>query len=156
MTIGPIHLTKACVLALTIAALALPGLALADPSVGKGTPDWFERYVAAHPYGEGSVASTAAAPDWFERYVAAHPYGEGSVASTAPAPDWFERYVAAHPFGHRFLAGRDAARVQQATATPISGLLVDDWFRDQVRIIHFHRLSPEPVLFVDDWFRDPR
>ena len=62
------------------------------PSVS--TPDAFERYAAAHPYGAGlsltnsivsrppdvsDVASrqSTGIPDVFERYAAAHPYGQG-------------------------------------------------------------------------------
>jgi hypothetical protein len=93
----PIRLTQALVLAAIVAAFATPTAALGSTNPGKPTPDWFERYAAAHPYGEGVVGSTQA-PDWFERYAAAHPFGRGVVGSTQ-APDWFERYAAAHPYG---------------------------------------------------------
>jgi hypothetical protein len=65
-------------------------------SVGTATPDVFERYASAHPYGFGAVSSelvsrppdvrdaasvSTATADVFERYASAHPYGFGTVSS---------------------------------------------------------------------------
>ncbi len=58
-------------LAAVIAALAAPAVALGGSSSGKAAPDWFERYAAAHPFGNG-VVDSAPAPDVFERYAATH------------------------------------------------------------------------------------
>ena len=43
----------------------------------------------------GTRASEHATPDSFERYAAAHPYGK-SATPVNPTPDAFERYAAAH------------------------------------------------------------
>ena len=82
-----------------------------------GSPDVFERYAAAHPYGAGvslfdvsrppdviDVASqlSTSTPDVFERYAAEHPYGAGT-------PDVFERYAAAHPYGNGLTLNPTAA-----------------------------------------------
>ena len=66
-----IRFAQVLALAAVLAALAAPALALGNANTGKPATDWFERYVAAHPYGQGVVDSTPA-PDWFERYAASH------------------------------------------------------------------------------------
>ena len=50
-----------------LVTLATPAVALSGSSSGKTAPDWFERYAAAHPFGDA-----AAAPDVFERFAANH------------------------------------------------------------------------------------
>jgi hypothetical protein len=70
----PTHLStplQALVLATALATLTAPALALGGSSSGKAAPDWFERYAAAHPFGNG-VVDSAQAPDVFERYAATH------------------------------------------------------------------------------------
>jgi hypothetical protein len=81
------------------------------------TPDVFERYAAAHPYGRASV------PDAFERYANAHPYGPNAVqgARTSPAPA--DRIV------------DDSFRDPPSVATPVGDRIVDDSFRDQPTVI---------------------
>ncbi len=72
-----IRLGRAAMLAAIIAVFVGP-----NPAFGKAmpgpVPDAFERYVAAHPYGQG-VIDTSQAPDAFERYVRSH-------SSTSAAP----------------------------------------------------------------------
>jgi hypothetical protein len=91
-----IRLVQAAILAAIVGLCVGANAALGTP-MPRQTPDAFERYVAAHPYGSG-VIDTRQAPDLFERYVSAHPYGSG-VIDTGPAPDLFERYIAAHAYG---------------------------------------------------------
>jgi hypothetical protein len=68
--INYIRLVQAAMLAAIVALFVGP-----NPAFGKPTPhlqpDAFERYVAAHPYGQG-VIDTSQAPDAFERYVKSH------------------------------------------------------------------------------------
>ena len=47
---------QALALAVALAILAAPAAALAGSDSGTRAPDWFERYAAAHPFGDG-VAS---------------------------------------------------------------------------------------------------
>ncbi len=54
-----IRLTQAAMLA-AVVAVFVPNLAQAQPRV-RVAPDWFERYAAAHPYGQG-VIDTSFAP----------------------------------------------------------------------------------------------
>jgi len=64
------HLSRtpqALALVAVLVTLASPAVALSASSSGKTAPDWFERYAAAHPFGDA-----AAAPDVFERYAANH------------------------------------------------------------------------------------
>jgi hypothetical protein len=111
-------------LALTLsAAIAAILMATAPTAFGArtATPDVFERFAAAHPYGLGTAAAVLRAPqrgdaaktlpDVFERYAAAHRYGDGTPiadlrsSNTAPAtPDVFERFVA-----HRLTDGTPIA-----------------------------------------------
>lgn len=93
-----IRFTQAVVLAAIVAALA-PALALGNSNSGKAAPDWFERYAAAHPYGQSvpidgrspdtldaalaASSQSYASPGFIERNDAAH---FGSVTSTGPAP----------------------------------------------------------------------
>ena len=58
---------QALALVAVLVTLASPAVALSGSSSGKTAPDWFERYAAAHPFGDA-----AAAPDVFERYAANH------------------------------------------------------------------------------------
>jgi len=62
---------QALALAVALAILAAPAAALAGSDSGTRAPDWFERYAAAHPFGDG-VADFTQAPDVFERYAASH------------------------------------------------------------------------------------
>ena len=55
ITIQFSRFAQAMVLATVVAALAAPAVALGGSNAGKQAPDWFERYVAAHPYGQGVV-----------------------------------------------------------------------------------------------------
>ena len=57
---------QALALVAVLATLATPAVALSG-STGKPAPDGFERYAAAHPFGDA-----AAAPDVFERFAANH------------------------------------------------------------------------------------
>lgn len=118
---------QAVVVALTIAMLALPALALAG----------------AHP---GQPA-----PDWFERYVAAHPFGQDIVQQPRQTPDWFERFAATHPFGHRFLAANTTVGPHSSV------FVDDWFRDPVVAVVHVHRLAVGSgrAFFVDDWFRDP-
>ena len=79
-----IRFTQAVVLAAVVAALAAP--------VALGIPKLQHKPIANRD------TSSAPASDVFERYAAAHPFGQGVVGSTQ-VPDVFERYAAAHPFG---------------------------------------------------------
>jgi hypothetical protein len=88
----PIHLIRfaqALVVSALLALFVVPALALG--ATGAPAADSFERYAAAHPFGNGTPAP---ALDAIERYAAAHPFGVGTPA--APAPDAFERYVGSH------------------------------------------------------------
>jgi hypothetical protein len=58
---------QALALVAVLVTLATPAVALSGSSSGKTAPDWFERYAAAHPFGDA-----AAAPDVFERFAANH------------------------------------------------------------------------------------
>jgi hypothetical protein len=64
----------------------------------KITPDWLERYAAAHPYGQ-DLTNSAPTPS----LIGGEPKNElpftGPAARTTPTLDWFERYAAAHPYG---------------------------------------------------------
>lgn len=56
----PTHLirfTKTLVFAVLVAALAVPAIALGGSNLSKPAPDWFERYAAAHAYGQGTLAA---------------------------------------------------------------------------------------------------
>jgi len=55
-----IRFTQALVLAALVAVLVSPAAALGGSNTGKPAPDWFERYAAAHPYGQGILDSTQA------------------------------------------------------------------------------------------------
>lgn len=88
---------RALLLVAALAVLAAPALARGGSGSSVPAPDWFERYAAAHPFGNGAIDTTQA-PDVLERYAAAHPFGSGAL-DTAEAPDVMERYAAAHPFG---------------------------------------------------------
>lgn len=66
------RLIRTMLLAATAAALAAPTVALASSSGGTPAPDWFERYAAAHPFGNGVDSSRPAPPGAFERYAATH------------------------------------------------------------------------------------
>jgi hypothetical protein len=86
--------------AATIQALTVihpPDVADIASRLSVGTPDVFERYAAAHPFGAGlalsgvsrppdvnDVASqmSTVTPDVLERYASAHPYGRGLTLST--------------------------------------------------------------------------
>ena len=65
-------LLQALMTAAVFAALTTTTVALAGTRAsGHATPDSFERYASAHPYGSG-VASVNSTPDAFERYAVAH------------------------------------------------------------------------------------
>jgi hypothetical protein len=65
-------LLQALTIAAVFAALTTTTAALAGTRAsGHATPDSFERYASAHPYGSG-VASVNSTPDVFERYAVAH------------------------------------------------------------------------------------
>ena len=49
-----IRFAQVLAIAAVLAALAAPALALGNSNTGKPATDWFERYVAAHPYGQAS------------------------------------------------------------------------------------------------------
>ena len=83
-----VHLSKvlqALTIAAALAALTATTVALAGTTRASknATPDWFQRYASAHPYGK-SITSDNSTPDWFERYASAHPYGKSitSINST--------------------------------------------------------------------------
>ena len=112
---------RAIVLATLVAALALPAVAFASSATK--APDWFERYAAAHPYGQSSVngldgrsadtldavaiaSSGTSAPDVLERYAAAHPYGDGLVQS--------------------IVDGRSADTIDAATNAQVASLIPSD------------------------------
>jgi hypothetical protein len=77
-----------------------------------------------------------AVPDWFERYVAAHPYGHDGTGPSAVTvaqasrqsvvPDWFERYAAAHPYG-RDATGPAVATTVRAASAPVTGSAGFHW-----------------------------
>ena len=52
-----IRFTQTLVLAAVVAALAAPAVALGGSNPSKPATDWFERYAAAHPYGQGTLAA---------------------------------------------------------------------------------------------------
>ena len=52
-----IRFTQTLVLAAVVAALAAPAMALGGSNPSKPATDWFERYAAAHPYGQGTLAA---------------------------------------------------------------------------------------------------
>jgi hypothetical protein len=97
------------------------------------TPDSFERYAAAHPYGRGlGVATTPVATrDSFERYAAAHPYGRGLDVATAASPiaagastgfHWRDALLGAATAAGALLAayiGFGAARRRRQLAGPV-------------------------------------
>ena len=77
----PTHLSRplqALLLTAALATLAAPAVRSAARAPSSA-PDWFERYVAAHPFGNG-VVDSAQTPDFFERYVATHPFSKESSA----------------------------------------------------------------------------
>jgi len=65
-------LLQALIIAAVFSALTTTAVALAGTRASEhATPDSFERYASAHPYGS-SVASVNSTPDAFERYAVAH------------------------------------------------------------------------------------
>ena len=111
-----IRFTQTLVLAAVVAAVAAPTVALAGSNPGKPAPDWFERYVAAHPYGHGVLDQTQA-PDWFERYAASH---GPAVPTDGRSPDTLD---AAQATRLRLADGRspdtlDAAGFAQTQVAP--------------------------------------
>lgn len=113
------RLAQVLALAAVLAALAAPALALGNSNTGTPAPDLFERYVAAHPYGQGVVDSTPA-PDWFERYAASH-------APTAHAdersPDTLDAAAAAtRPVESAQPSGFD--RTDAGTGVALAGFIV--------------------------------
>jgi len=68
--INHIRLVQAAMLAAIVAVFVGPNSAFGKP-MPRAVPDAFERYAAAHPYGQG-VIDTSQAPDVFERYVKSH------------------------------------------------------------------------------------
>ena len=68
--INHIRLVQAAMLAALVAVFVGPNSAFGKP-MPPAVPDAFERYAAAHPYGQG-VIDTSQAPDVFERYVKSH------------------------------------------------------------------------------------
>ena len=65
-------LLQALIIAAVFAALTTTTVALAGTRASEhATPDSFERYASAHPYGS-SVTSVNSTPDAFERYAVAH------------------------------------------------------------------------------------
>jgi hypothetical protein len=127
-------LRSALVLALSVAALATPAVALGNSNPGPQAPDWFERAAAGH----ASVQN---------------------VLVSKQAPDWFERYAAAHPFGHGVRNSSGDAQPRLVVVKPIPRLFVDDWFRDPPSHARNHPTKathPTTTLPIDDWFRDPR
>src|SRR5262249_3266559 len=78
-----IRLTQAAMLA-AVVAVFVPNLAQGK-SITRPIPDAFERYAAAHPYGQG-VIDTSQAPDVFDRYVKSHSQGS-TVVLDGRSPD---------------------------------------------------------------------
>jgi len=78
-----IRLTQAAMLA-AVVAVFVPNLAQGKP-LTTAIPDAFERYAAAHPYGQG-VIDTSKAPDVFDRYVKSHSQGS-TVVLDGRSPD---------------------------------------------------------------------
>jgi hypothetical protein len=118
--------------------------------------------IAALTTASGALGSSAAGKpgaDWFERNVAAHPFGHAAFQSAALTPDWFER-AAAHPSGEGVLDSSRTARPRPTRVTPkpkpAAVFLIDDWFRDQVTATHARRkaVKVQTVYVADDWFRD--
>ena len=148
-------LRSALVLALSVAALATPAVALGNSNPGPQAPDWFERAAAGHASVQNVLVSKQA-PDWFERAAAAHASVQNVLVSKQ-APDWFERYAAAHPLGHGVRNSSGDAQPRLVVVKPIPRLFVDDWFRDS-RSHARNRLTkaahPVTALPIDDWFRD--
>ena len=68
--INHIRLVQAAMLAAIVAVFVGPNPAFGKP-MPRAVPDAFERYAAAHPYGQG-IIDTSQAPDVFERYVTSH------------------------------------------------------------------------------------
>jgi len=111
-----IRLVQAAMLAAIVALFVGP-----NPAFGKPTPhlqpDAFERYVAAHPYGQG-VIDTSQAPDAFERYVKSHG-STSTVVLDGRSPDTRD---AAHNTQFQVIDGRspdtlDAADTAQLQIT---------------------------------------
>jgi hypothetical protein len=76
-----IRLTQAAMLA-AVVAVFIPTIASGKPLAA---PDAFERYVAAHPYGQG-VIDTSQAPDIIDRYVKSHG-SQSTVVLDGRSPD---------------------------------------------------------------------
>jgi hypothetical protein len=131
----------ALALATVVAALVIPAVASARAT--GAMPDAFERYAAAHPYGQivvrtidGRSADTLdAAPN-------------EQAGANSPTPDAFERYAAAHPYGQivvRTIDGRSADTLDAVhDATQASLIPGDGRSPDTLEAAS----APRPVVFT--------
>jgi hypothetical protein len=100
-----------------LAALAIPTVAFAGTGVTT-TPDAFERYASAHPYGQSATLDGRSA-DTLDAAV--------NVQQSTTVPDVLERYANTHPYGTsaaQVIDGRSAdtldaaVNAQQSTTVP--------------------------------------
>jgi hypothetical protein len=140
------RITSRHVLALTAVVVALVIPAAGFAAAANPAADWFERYAAAHPYGQTVVPTIdGRSADTLD---AAASLGSSEAGTVSSAPDWFERYASAHPYGQTLpqaLDGRSADTldavyaVRQASRIPVDGRSPDTI--DAV-------FAPRPVVFT--------